>query len=263
MSMATAVLPPDSAVASFTLDTQDGRDQIAVIMDRSGWESVERPLPHYLYRTAHRSPGLAIDVGANTGFYTLLAASASSANRVLAFEPVPSILDILHRNVQANGLGDRVRLIRCAISDRNGHADLHLPSDEHGLIETSASLSTDFKDAHAGRLDVLLRTVDRVMFRPSLVTQPVRLIKIDVEGHDAAVIAGARWTIRRHRPVIFIEVLQGANMGALTRFIRANRYEDVRLAPDRPPVVHDHVAFDPDGWNHALVPAEQVREFLD
>ena len=260
--MATAVLPPDAFKPSFTLHKQKDRDQIALMIDRSGWESIERPLPHYFYRIAKRAPGLVVDVGANTGFYTLLAAAASGRNRVLAFEPVPSILNMLNCNVQDNGLSDRVRLIRCALSDRNGNADLYLPTEEHGLIETSASLSEDFKGTHSGIVRVLLRTLDRVLFRPSLAAQRVGLIKIDVEGHEAKVIDGARWIIRRHRPIIFVEVLPNAEIKALTRFVRSNRYADLRLAPDWPPVIRDQVEFDPIGYNHALVPHEKLFGFL-
>ena len=261
--LATASLPIGSNRPSFTLRTCNETDQIASSVRRAGWESVETPLPRFLYRVARRTSGLVIDVGANTGFYTLLAASASARNRVLAFEPVPSILELLHRNVRDNELQERVRLIRCALSDRNGMSNLFIPAQDHGLVETSASLHSDFKQQRqATTIPVLLRTLDRVLLRPSLVAQRVTLIKIDVEGHEASVIAGARWTIRRHRPVIFVEVLQGADTAGLTAFLRRSRYADVRLYPDRPPVVKDHVAFDEAGWNHALVPQQELFGFL-
>ncbi len=260
--VATARLPPGACRPVFTLDTQNGTDEIACLVERGGWEAVERPLPQYFFRYALKHPGLVLDVGANTGFYTLLAVSAAAGNAVVAFEPLPSVLELLHRNVCDNGVHERVRLIRCAISDRNGRADLLIPIADHGLVETSASLVRDFKPAHSETLPVLSRTLDRVTFRPSLIRRRVTIIKVDVEGHEAAVLAGARWTIARHRPVIFIEVLPRADVAALTGFLHRRRYADVRLLPDGPPLVRDYVAFDPGSWNHALVPREGLFDFL-
>ncbi len=260
--LATATLPSAASRRSFTMGRHDGTDQVACLLGREGWEAVERPLPTYLFREALRSPGLILDVGANTGFYTLLAASASASNHVVAFEPMPDILELLHRNVGANALREQVRLIRCAIGDRNGDADLFIPLQDHGLIETSASLMPDFKSDHSGSLRVLLRTLDRVVFRPSLIRRRVSLIKIDVEGHEAAVLAGARWTIARHRPLIFIEVTSKTDVDALNGFARSKRYVDVRLDADGPLTVRDDIAFDHGAWNHALVPRERLGEFL-
>ncbi len=260
---AFATLPADAFAPGFFMDRLADRDQVANMMGRDGWEAFERPLPHYLFRTALAAPGLIIDIGANTGFYSLLAACASAGNRVLACEPVPAILDILERNIRENQLQDRIRVVQFAIGDRNGSADLYIPSQEHGLIETSASLRYDFKQDHSGRVPVSVRTLDRVLFRPSLMFRRVTLIKIDVEGHEAAVIAGAYRTIRRHRPIVFIEILPSADFDALNRFIRQNRYADVRLLPDSSPVVGQQVTFDPVSWNHALVPQEQVGGFIE
>lgn len=261
-AFAHAALPPEACLRSFVLHRQDNCDQIALQMDRFGWRSVEDPLPAHIFRIAHRTPGLIIDVGANTGFYTMLAAAASARNRILAFEPVPEIIDLLHRNVLANGLQDRIRLIRCALSNRNGSGTLHMPTDEHGLIETSASLEADFKATHAVPLTVLCRTLDRVMARPALFRQRVRLIKIDAEGHDAAVLEGARWTIWRDRPIIFVEIMPAADMDAVTAFLRRHRYRDVPLRPGIGLQAADEVAFDPHAHNHALVPNETLSDFL-
>ena len=171
------------------------------------------------------------------------------------------ILELLRRNLADNDLVDRVRLIRCAAGERNGEQDLYVPSPAHRLIETSASLLGSFKGEHSSTERVLVRTLDRILFRPSLIGRRVTMVKIDVEGHEAAVIAGARWTVRRHRPIVFAEVLPHADFDALNRFLDLNRYVDVRLGPERAPEIASRVSFDPDGWNHALVPVDRVASF--
>ena len=262
IDFATAVLPAEADRGRFTLRTHGGRDQIARSVAEAGWTEFERPLPELFFRAVRRSTGLVVDVGANTGLYTLLAVAASSRNRVVAFEPVPEVFEFLRRNVEDNDVAERVRLIRCAAGDRNGRADLYLPAGGHGLVETSASLRPDFASSHADRLEVPTRTLDRVLFRPSLVGRRVSVIKIDAEGHDAAVIAGASRTIRWCRPVIFVEVLPRADLARLTDFVRRRRYADVRLSPARPPMVGDCVDYAPASWNHALVPREKLFDFL-
>jgi len=235
---------------------------------RQGWQAFEQPLPAVFYRAAASWPGLVLDVGANTGFYTLLAAAAHRRNRVLAFEPVPALLGMLNENMLGNGLAARVRLIRCAVSDRNGPAVLYLPAADHGNIETSASLWAAFKTHHSGTIPVLARTLDRVLLRPSLITQRVSLIKIDVEGCEALVLRGAHWTITRHRPIVFIEVLLSADLAALNAFALRYDYADVSLraagrGADGWRIVMPEISHDGEACNHALVPSERLRDFLD
>ena len=255
-------LPPNAWLPATKMARQGGRDQVAALVGRQGWEAFERPLPAVFYRAAAKWPGLVLDVGANTGFYTLLAASAHRANRVVAFEPVPDVLDLLDQNVRGNFLQDRVRLVRCAVSDCNGHGTLYLPKADHGNIETSASLSQDFKADHSGTIPILKRTLDRVLFRPSLVMRRVSLIKIDVEGCEALVLRGAHRTIRRHRPIIFIEILWRADMAELNAIAASHGYEDVRLRADGAHIVAQDVVYDAEAWNHALVPKERLADFL-
>jgi FkbM family methyltransferase len=255
-------LPHGHGANPVRIAARAGRDQVASIIARAGWEAYERPLPAVLYRTAAATPGLIADIGANTGFYAILAACAQPANRVLAFEPVPDILAALDENIRANGLSRRVRLIRCAIGARNRTTKLYMPLQDHGLVETSASLRADFKPPHSAALEVLERTLDRVLARPSLAFRRLGIIKIDVEGHECAVLEGAHWAITLHRPVIFIEVLPGANLPALNAFLARYKYADIVLHAFAPPAVHDRVDFVAESWNHAFVPRERVGAFL-
>jgi FkbM family methyltransferase len=260
---ARAILPPDAAVPSFTMSIQHGpwRDQSALALT-GGWEAFERPLPHYLFHQMREFPGLFVDVGANTGFYTLLALAASKRNRVVAIEPIMSILDMLSKNLHENHLQERARLIGVAAGAHNGHADIFSPATSHGYVETSSSLFADFRVGHGGTSNVTVRTLDRILFRPSLVRYHVSAIKIDVELAEALVLAGAHWTIRRHRPVLFVEILRAADTKTLTEFITRFRYVDVRLFANGPPTAFRDVAFEMEAWNHAFVPAEQEARFL-
>ena len=258
----TFPMPATAHLPSLKLALLGGRDHIANIVKQSGWQAFEHPLPSVFLSTAHQWPGLVIDIGANTGFYTVLAAAAHKNNRILAFEPMADILAALNYNVHENNVQHRVRLIRCAVGNCNGTASLYVPPQDHGLIETSASLRQDFKPKHAQTIDVLQRTLDRVMLQPSLILRRVTIIKIDVEGYESAVLAGAHRTVKRHRPIIFIEVLKTADTAALNNFIHRHNYAGIQLHSAGTLTATQNITHNDKAWNHAFVPNEKLGAFL-
>ena len=120
------------------------------------------------------------DVGANIGAYTLIASEVERA-AVVSFEPIPAAFAKLQRNVRLNGRG-RVTLLPVAAGSRAG--ELRMTCDGASPINR---VVTD--DAVADNtMVVAVETLDAVSRRLGL--QPT-LIKIDVEGHEPSVLAGA------------------------------------------------------------------------
>jgi hypothetical protein len=122
----------------------------------------------------------AIDAGANIGYMSLVLALATGPRgRVVSFEPNPPVLEILRRNVAAwHPLPIEVRPV--ALSDRAGAGALGLPADSSANWGV-ASLE------HRGRgIPIRLARLD------SLDIPSAGVMKVDVEGHEATVFAGAR-----------------------------------------------------------------------
>ncbi len=136
---------------------------------------------------------LAIDIGANKGVYTHLLSRLCP--RVEAFEPNPKIYRILTRALPANATAHAV-----ALSDREGSAELIVPFFKGGFSNQHASLRAHERNSQAGVVPVETRTLDSYGFTK------VGFIKIDVEGGEDAVLAGARETIARERPTLLVEV---------------------------------------------------------
>jgi FkbM family methyltransferase len=244
------------------MDPVGGRDQIVSMASRSSWDEFERPLPNIIRVCAARVPsGVVVDVGANTGFYALIAARAAPSAEVLAFEPYPPAFDTLCRNIAANA-GARVRAVPMALSDRIGEATLYVPTQEHGLVETSSSLEIGFRSNYGSTQAIRTTTLDTFLSTDRLAGRRVTVIKVDVEGHEASVIAGARATIARWRPLLFVEVLPYCDVAAITRFMAEERYVDVPIRLGGPLRVEPGVVHHGDAWNHALVPTEDVDDFL-
>lgn len=134
------------------------------------------------------------DVGANAGFYTLLAATLVGARgRVVSFEPVPSNLEVLRRHIALNDLVN-VEVIEAAVADRDGIAAFSAEGG-HGA---TARLS------ESGNLRVRVTTLDTLRSE-GRIPAPT-LIKIDVEGAEYAVLRGAERLLRDTLPYLIVEL---------------------------------------------------------
>ena len=148
-------------------------------------------------------PGdVAIDVGANIGIHTLpMAEAVGPQGVVLAVEPLPSVRERLERNLALNR-ATNVRVIAQAASDREGSAQLYPPRADAANLGQASLARLSHLDA-AAPIEVSLVTLDAIVRAQGL--DRVRLIKIDVEGHDREVMAGAIALIDRYQPVLIFE----------------------------------------------------------
>jgi FkbM family methyltransferase len=134
----------------------------------------------------------AVDVGANVGYMTsVMAASVGPTGRVLAFEPNPHLVRLLAETTRRWEVGCDVELRPAAVSSREGMATLTIPrgAKNDGLAHLGMPDAEDVE-----RCDVQCVTLDSV-----LGSAPVGVMKIDVEGHEAAVLEGADELLRGHR----------------------------------------------------------------
>jgi FkbM family methyltransferase len=244
----------------FRMFSQAGRDQIAREIANHGWDAFEQPLPDVFTACAAGSTGLVLDIGANTGFYTLLALVSSRACTVHAFEPLRPVADLLDANLALNGLGSRVVVFRQAVSDLGGTATLFLPDASHGLIETSASLNKSFKETVGRTLQVAVTTVDE-HWRDSGDARRIDIIKVDVESFERKVVAGSARILAEHRPLVFLKLLPPGDAKSLEEATKLYRYQAVRLRPGHATVAEE-LLFDPSGWNQMLVPREHLQHWL-
>jgi len=240
---------------SFRMLACDARDQVACTAAALGWRQFEQPMPAVLRALLKTTePGIFVDVGANTGFYSLLALAVSSRTRVVAYEPLSSVREILRKNLGLNAVtlntGTRARLSGLALSDETGSARLFLPDQAHGLVETSASLSATFKES-VQSYEIVKRTTVDAEFRAA---HRVSFIKVDAEGHDVQVLAGAKALLQRDRPIVFVEVLLGADETKLTSLLRQVAYVDLVMRPAEIVGPHREVRHDTFGWNHVWLP---------
>jgi FkbM family methyltransferase len=138
--------------------------------------------------------GLFIDAGANIGWYSLHAARLPGVERVVAFEADPSnawLLDLNRRNDLA-----KIVLMVAALGDRRGTAQLH-------RYKASNSGRHSIAVDHGGdSITVPLTDLDSALDDLGFGDKPIAALKIDVEGFEPAVIAGAKRALARTQAVV-------------------------------------------------------------
>jgi FkbM family methyltransferase len=156
------------------------------------------PLETAAFRRLLRPGFHVVDVGANVGWFTFLAAQCTGQEgRITAIEPSIPTVDYLRRSVCLNRLEDRITVIENAVGDRSGSVSLvwhpvsHNPGSTH-LGEPGES--AEAQSAEMRELDTLLagRRVD--------------CIKMDIEGAEGLAVAGAGAVLRENRPFIMCEI---------------------------------------------------------
>jgi FkbM family methyltransferase len=176
-----------------------------------------------------RAGDVAIDVGANIGLHSLtMAGLVGPTGRVIACEPNPSVATSLRNNVGLNRERE-VTVLEVAVSDRDGPVELAAPSNSDPN-QGRATLARARGEGWS-RISVRGTTIDSLIGDLSL--KSVALIKVDVEGFEAAVIRGASTVLQRHRPALVFEYSRsywreaGASLAAIWENLTDHGY--VRL----------------------------------
>ena len=130
------------------------------------------------YLAERRQPFAFVDIGANQGLYSLIAAQNPHCAAVTAFEPVGATFARLTRNVAANAGAAKMTAVDAAISREAGTATIATDSGHSG----TASLR------HADAAGETIRILGTAGFDPLIDAHLPLVVKIDVEGHEEAVI---------------------------------------------------------------------------
>jgi FkbM family methyltransferase len=138
-----------------------------------------------------------LDIGANIGNHSLFFLKFLNCKKVHSFEPVKSNLSFLKKNVDQ--YLDKSMIYDIALSDKEGYATLYNSqmSNDGGFSLHSYSNGASFIVED----NILVKKLD------SYNLNNISMIKIDVENHENEVLDGARDTINRNKPIIFIENL--------------------------------------------------------
>ncbi|HTO64201.1 MAG TPA: FkbM family methyltransferase [Bradyrhizobium sp.] len=157
-----------------------------------GYEQPTRDLLEQMLR-----PGdVFVDVGAHWGFFSFQAATHAAGVSVIAFEPDPTNASILFRNVADNGLIHKIHVVSAACGDKTDIAPLVANSTMMHSIR-GIGLKPPFAKGPAKWVPVV--TLDEALSRFPQAANARILLKIDAEGFEPQVVAGAAATLRSGR----------------------------------------------------------------
>jgi FkbM family methyltransferase len=133
-----------------------------------------------------------VDIGANMGWFTLLAAGV--AGQVIAIEPNPTNVQLIYRSLLANQY-ENVRVVECAVTDRPNLLRLNFLRSNGSVAAIDNASDAAFTIVQGQPLDALLRDVERV-----------DVIKMDIEGHEPVALRGMMQTLKQFQPVLVFEM---------------------------------------------------------
>jgi len=196
----------------------NGRDTIA---SRLFWNSHQGHEPETVnvYRKLLNRSSVVIDVGASTGLFTLIAGQECPYGEIHAFEPVPETFDFLVRNINLNHFTN-VTAVRACATSFDGKIDLYL--NESPALHLTASVLAGYR-ASSGAIHAPSITLDSYASKNSL--DKIDLIKIDAEGSDDMVLAGAVNILKHQQPLIICEVLYDHTDKLLQSFLEDTGYQ--------------------------------------
>lgn len=140
-----------------------------------------------------------VDLGANIGYFTLLAAKKCSRGKVISFEPIGQLYEQLLRNIHENKLTN-VMPVQAAVGDARGNSIMYI-SGEHNMGMSSLRAPENY----SGRTESVKLERLEEWWAESNLPKP-DIIKIDVEGSELSALKGMIALLNQHKPSIIIEL---------------------------------------------------------
>lgn len=164
----------------------------------------------YLRNTFLKGGEVILDIGANIGNHTVFFSKICNAEKVYAFEPIAETYETLCRNISLNHVEDRVVANNVALGNDSGKGRIkHF--NPHNIGGTQIEATND------GAISI--KRLDDYEF------ERIDFIKIDVEGFEYKLLQGAKNTLNKHAPVIFVEIFED-NFSEVDKLLRSYGYTD-------------------------------------
>jgi len=184
-------LIPPNAVMPILQGALRGKKWISGSSDHGCWLGSYEYLKQQLFAQTASPGDVVFDVGANVGFYTLLASTIiGETGKVVAFEPVPDNLVYLREHLRLNCINN-VKVMDAAVSDVDGYA--WFKTGESAAMGALSS-SGDFK--------VRTVSIDALCVRKEI--EVPSLIKMDIEGGELRALLGSEMILKQYHPTIFL-----------------------------------------------------------
>jgi FkbM family methyltransferase len=176
-----------------------GSDNDRYFQNIEAFATETNPLYRFVQRYV-RSGGVVLDVGGNIGLTSIAMSGASPSSQIVAFEPSPVNAEFFRKNTADNS---NIELVNAGVANESGFLNFVIPPDgANAHVATQDYQYHGHPDFHPTSVPVI--TLDEFS-RGRRFSDPVTLIKIDVEGFEPNVLAGAAELIAKDAPWLWVE----------------------------------------------------------
>lgn len=207
----------------------------------------------WLWMKLTKESNVILDIGANTGVYSLLSKSINPASEIHAFEPSVHIYNKLVKNVAINEMD--INTHDLAISNFTGEQTFY---DFKSKNLTSASLSSEMMKNKSDIIEYKVNTTTLDNFILLKGIKKIDLIKVDIEMHEPEFVEGFK-QITNLRPIIFIEILSDDVANQLNKLLKDTNMLFFELnfnSLKRIPILKKGKPY---YWNFLIVPSEKLN----
>lgn len=199
------------------------------------------------------------DIGANTGLYSLLAASIDNNMKIHAFEPVDSAFNFLTANINENRFSN-IKANKVALSNFDGESTFNLQLSD-SIIPLGSSLRQDMGDQE-NKLVIKVKTMTLDTYVEENNIKKIDFLKIDTEGTEDKVLEGAEQSINSFRPVLICEVLSNTNIEDKLHKLLDSRNYNYYFVNDNSLEQVEKIIGDPYVVSNYLFVPEEKAEFI-
>jgi FkbM family methyltransferase len=179
-----------------------------------------------------------VDVGANTGIYSLVARCVNPTASIIALEPIERTFRHLQRNIELNG--GNVTAEKLAASDTTGEAVIYDRPDDHQLTASLDPLMEKYCGGNGVHYTVPTKRLDDILSASGL--RNVDLVKIDVELFEPQVLLGMGAFLSKCKPALIVEILNKEVATRVNDITRDLGYKIFRIVEQRGLVGADSVS---------------------
>lgn len=186
-------------------------------IDQLNWENIKtQNIENELLLIKHllNKDGIFVDIGANLGQYIYVVSKLIKQENIIAFEPNPELSNRLKK------LFKKIHVNEIALSDVPGNTKFKIPIFHDKLIHTRGTLKIEHNEDGETDYKILNVKIDTLDNLADSISKPVSFVKIDVEGAEYDVIKGADLFIKKHNPILMIEIEQRHHNEPISLFLK-------------------------------------------
>lgn len=226
-------------------------------LERYSWEKTTRKTWIRLCRKS----SLILDIGANSGVFSVLANAYNPKATLIAFEPQPNIYEALKLNNSVNDFD--IQCEKLALSNTEGVLPFYNygPETFSSINTTAGSLNPDWRAERQSAIEVKVTRLDHYLEQH----QPgnVELMKIDVETLEYEVLDGYGELLKLHRPAILLEIQHPHIGDKIVELLAGSRYIFYSIDESRGLIQTPNPGHQSDNRNYLLLPEERIDEIRD